>query len=198
MPCNLYPYRMKFEAKSFELKIPDFSEQLLKNHLTLYQGYVTNTNKLLEIINTLILENKNSTPEFAELSRRFAWEFNGMRLHELYFSNLGISNLKPHSKTSQMLKDSFGSFENWEKHFKSLGSMRGIGWILLVYDKEKHNLFNIWVNEHDVGLLSNCEIILVMDVFEHAYMIDYGLKKVDYIESFFKNINWAAVEKRLN
>jgi len=83
MPCNLYPYRMKLEAKSFELKIPDFSEQLLKNHLTLYQGYVTNTNKLLEIINTLILENKNSTPEFAELSRRFAWEFNGMRLHEL-------------------------------------------------------------------------------------------------------------------
>ncbi|MBS3163047.1 superoxide dismutase [Candidatus Woesearchaeota archaeon] len=189
---------MKFEPKIFELKINGLSEQLLKNHLTLYQGYVTNTNKLLDTISVLIKENKTSTPEFAELSRRFAWEFNGMRLHELYFSNLGKNAFDSSSKLSELIKSSFGSFENWEKHFKALGSMRGIGWVLLVQDKESKQLFNVWVNEHDLGLLANSDILLIMDVFEHAFMIDYGLKKADYIETFFKNIDWKAVQKRLN
>ncbi len=187
-----------FQAKNFDslLGIPGLSDTLLKNHFTLYQGYVTNVNKLIDIIHLMVKEGKTSTPEFAEINRRFGWEFNGMRLHELYFANLKRSSSKMDIKLSNTITESFGSLENWEKHFKSLGTMRGIGWVLLVYDTESKKLLNIWVNEHDLGLLADSKILLVMDVFEHSYMIDYGLKKADYIETFFKNIDWSTVEKR--
>jgi len=92
----------------------------------------------------------------------------------------------------------YGSFEQWQKNFIGLGTMRGIGWIVLYYDKQSGEFFNIWINEHDVGHLSGAVPLLVMDVFEHAYMIDYDLKKADYVEAFFKAIDWEAVSERFN
>jgi len=187
---------MNYEIKNFDslLGTNGFSDTLLKSHFTLYQGYVNNTNKL---IGALALMNKAS-PEFAELKRRFGWEFNGMRLHELYFGNLkkGGSSLKKDSKLVKKIIEDFGSYENFEKDFKGTGAMRGIGWVILYYDNIAKKLFNVWINEHDAGHLSGEVPLLVMDVFEHAYMVDYGLKKVDYIESFFKAIDWSIVEKR--
>ena len=190
---------MIYELKNFDhlLGIQGFSDQLLKNHFTLYQGYVTNTNKLAEDLMLMIKEGKTGTPEFAELKRRFGWEFNGMRLHELYFENMKKdgSSLKQSKLMKQIEKD-FGSFENWEKDFRATGAMRGIGWVILYHDNAAGRLFNVWINEHDVGHLSGCIPLLIMDVFEHAYMLDYGLKRVDYIETFFKAIDWNAVEER--
>jgi Fe-Mn family superoxide dismutase len=189
-----------YEAKDYSslLGMPGFSDTLLKNHFTLYQGYVTNTNKLLELLSELAKAGKGSSPEFAELKRRFGWEFNGMRLHEYYFENLGGSGqLNPSSPLAQKLVKEFGSVQNWEADFKAVGAMRGIGWVILYQDDLTGRLFNAWINEHDVGHLSGCRPLLIMDVFEHAFMIDYGLKRADYIQAFFKNIKWEAVEKRL-
>ncbi|NHV99015.1 MAG: superoxide dismutase [Thaumarchaeota archaeon] len=189
-----------YQPKNFEhlLGLKGFSDQLLKNHFTLYQGYVNNTNRLAEALSLLLKEGKTGTPEYAELKRRFGWEFNGMRLHEYYFGNM-VKNGVELDKDSQLYKSisqDFGSYEAWEKDFKGTGAMRGIGWVILYYDPYGGRLFNTWVNEHDVGHLSGATPLLIMDVFEHAYMTDYGLKRADYIEAFFKTIDWKTVEER--
>ena len=175
-----------------------FSETLLKNHFTLYQGYVTNTNKISDILGAMLAEGKTATPEYAELKRRYGWEWNGMRLHELYFGNLGGKGaLDPGSKLGKAVAAEFGSVEKWEADFRAAGAMRGIGWVVLFQDKEGGRLFNQWINEHDAGHLAGAVPILIMDVFEHAFMIDYGLKRADYIAAFFKNVDWKAAEARL-
>lgn len=190
------------ELKSFDhlLGTEGFSDQILKNHFTLYQGYINNTNKLIDSLDALVKEGKTGNSEFAELKRRFGWEFNGMRLHEFYFGNMakGGEEIDKNSELYRKIVEDFGSFENWEKEFKAVGAMRGIGWVILYYDKEGKRLVNSWINEHDVGHMSGAVPLLVMDVFEHAFMLDYGLKRADYIEAFFKSINWVVVIDRFN
>ena len=191
---------MTYAAKDYSklVSMAGFSDALINNHFTLYQGYVTNTNKVLDALDAMVKGDKAATPEFAELKRRLGWEFNGMRLHELYFENLGgSSSLNKDGKLAAKMVESFGSVEGWEKDFRATGAMRGIGWVVLYQDDANGRLINFWVNEHDVANPSGCRPILVMDVFEHAFMLDYGLKRVDYIESFFKNIAWSAAEARL-
>jgi len=191
---------MAYTAKDYNnlVGMEGFSETLLKNHFTLYQGYVTNTNKVLDTLAQMLKDDKASSPEFAELKRRLGWEFNGMRLHEYYFENLGGKNAP--DKTKNVVKnmtEDFGSYEAWEKDFKATGAMRGIGWVALYQDMSNGKLINFWINEHDVAHPAGCNPVLIMDVFEHAFMLDYGLKKADYISAFFKNIDWSAVETRL-
>lgn len=191
---------MFYTAKDYSglIGMPGFSETLLKNHMTLYQGYVTNTNKVLDALAQSLRDGKTGTPEFAELKRRLGWEWNGMRLHELYFDNLGgKAPLDAGGKLAGAIADHFGSREAWEKDFKAVGAMRGIGWAALYHDPASGRLMNFWINEHDVSHPAGCQPLLIMDVFEHAFMIDYGLKRADYIEAFFKSIDWAAVESRL-
>ena len=186
-----------YEAKNYEqlLGIEGFSDSLLRNHFVLYEGYVSNVNKILEFLKTA----ETGTPPFSEIKRRFGWEWDGMRLHELYFGNMGKngSELDKKSAFVKKITEDFGSFEVWEKDFKAIGMMRGIGWVALVRDNETNRLFNVWITEHDGGHLTGSTILLVMDVFEHAYMSDYGLKRVDYVEAFLKAIDWEAVVKRL-
>lgn len=123
-----------YTAKDYSklIGMEGFSETLLKNHFTLYQGYVTNTNKILDSLAQMLKEDKATTPEWAELKRRLGWEFNGMRLHEYYFENLGgKAPLKKDGELGKKLVEEFGSYETWEKAFKAVGSMRGIGWSVL-------------------------------------------------------------------
>lgn len=191
---------MQYSAKDYSglVGMEGFSEAILKNHFTLYQGYVTNTNKVLDTLDQMLKDGKTGLPEFAELKRRLGWEFNGMRLHEYYFENLGgKSGVNRDGKLSKKLAADFGSYEAWEKDFKATGTMRGIGWIALYHDNASGRLINFWINEHDVSHPAGCSPILIMDVFEHAFMIDYGLKRADYIEAFFKNINWPVAEARI-
>jgi Fe-Mn family superoxide dismutase len=120
-----------------------------------------------------------------------------MRLHELYFGNLGSKQaLDNASKTAKCLARDFGSYEIWERDLKAKGMMRGVGWTILYQDNINGNLFNQWINEHEVGHPAGCTPILVVDVFEHAFMIDYGLKRVSYIEAFFGNIDWGIADSR--
>jgi Fe-Mn family superoxide dismutase len=190
---------MAYQAKDYSslIGMAGFSETLLKNHFTLYQGYVTNTNKLMDTLAAMLKDGKTSVPEYSELKRRMGFEFNGMRLHELYFDNLGgKTQADKNSVFARRVAESFGSYEAWEQDYKATGAMRGIGWVVL-YQDWTGALFNAWINEHETGHFAGCSPVLVMDVFEHAYMIDYGLKRADYIGSFFKNINWESVSKRI-
>ena len=191
---------MAYTAKDYGslIGMEGFSETLLKNHFTLYQGYVTNTNKVMDTLSEMAKGGKIGTTEYAELKRRLGWEFNGMRLHEFYFENLGGKGvLNKSGKLGKKLVEEFGSYENWEADFKGVGAMRGIGWAVLYQDPSSGKLINQWINEHDVGHPAGCNPLLILDVFEHAFMIDYGLKRADYIAAFFKNIKWEAVEGRL-
>lgn len=191
---------MAYTAKDYSklIGMEGFSEILLKNHFTLYQGYVTNTNKVLDTLEQMLKGDKAGTPEFAELKRRVGWEFNGMRLHEYYFENLGgKAQIDKAGRLAKKMAEDFGGYEVWEKDFKATGSMRGIGWVVLYQDISNGRLINFWINEHDVSHPAGCIPLLIMDVFEHAFMLDYGLKRTDYIGAFFKNINWQTVEARL-
>lgn len=191
---------MPYAAKDYGALVgmEGFSETLLKNHFTLYQGYVTNTNKLLDLLGQMTAEGKTATPEFAEMKRRLGWEWDGMRLHEFYFENLGGKGaLEPGSRLGKAIAAEFGSVEKWEADFKATGAMRGIGWAALYQDVSGGRLLNSWINEHDTGHPAGGNLILILDVFEHAFMIDYGLKRGDYIAAFFKNVDWKKAEGRL-
>lgn len=190
-----------YAAKNYSslLGMNGFSDALLQMHFKLYEGYVKNTNVLLDKLKTLSDSNQASSVEYAELKRRFGWEFDGMRLHELYFDNLGgKSPIDPKSALSVALAAQFGSFDQWKKDFVATGLMRGIGWVILYYDPQQKKLVNCWINEHDVGHLATSQPILVMDVFEHAYITQYGLDRSKYIDAFFANINWTVVSSRFN
>lgn len=187
---------MNYEPKNFErlLGTEGFSDALLRNHFTLYEGYVSNVNKVYDFLKT----SEVGIPPWNELKRRFGWEWDGMRLHELYFGNMVKEGNILDSKSILMKKivEDFGSFEAWEKDFRATGAMRGIGWVALVCDTDTGRLFNIWVNEHDGGHLAGATILLVMDVFEHAFALDYGIKRADYIAAFWNAIDWNVVAER--
>ena len=190
---------MSYEAQNYEhlLGTPGFSDNLLNAHFKLYQGYVKNTNVAIEKLEAARGEDK-LTPELAELKRRFGWEFNGMRLHELYFGNMSKESVEfdMDSKLAEKIKKDFGSLEAAHKEFIAVGSMRGIGWTILCHDKAGDRLFTTWINEHDLGHLAGATPLLVMDVFEHAFIAGYGMNRADYISAFLKAVDWNEVNRR--
>ncbi len=189
-----------YTAKNFDhlLGTPGFSDTLLKNHFTLYEGYVKNCNLIHDAFGEFKKNDKVGSIEWAEIKRRSAWEYNGMRLHELYFGNMknGGAPLSENSNLHAQLIEKYGSIEAWEKDFRATSAMRGIGWVVLMRDNETQAFRNAWVNEHDVGLCAGMTNLLIMDVFEHAYITDYGIKRADYIDAFMKAIDWSVVESR--
>jgi superoxide dismutase, Fe-Mn family len=194
-------FGQEYEAKDYShlIGMKGFGDRTLKNHFTLYEGYVKNTNLLIKILARYAAENRMSTPQFGALQRRLGWEWDGMRLHELYFGNLGGSGkLVRDSDIYQLIAENFGSIESWKADFIATGLMRGIGWVILYRDPVAGRLFNVWINEHDTGHLAGGTPLLVMDVWEHAYMLDYGLDRRAYIEAFFENIDWEVANDRLH
>lgn len=184
-----------YAAKDYShlLDMKPFSRSLLEMHFKLYEGYVKNANLLLAKIE----QTDPASYEYGALKRRVGWEIDGIRLHELYFENLGgngAPNLQ--SSLSLALIKQFGSFEKWKTDFIATGMMRGIGWSVLYYEPESGRLINQWINEHDVGHLAGGSPILIMDVFEHAYMPQFQLDKKKYIDAFFQNIDWNVAETR--
>lgn len=186
---------MTYIPKKFDhlLGLSGLSDALLTNHFALYEGYVKNTNTLLELLSA----KEPGTPEYSELKRRFGWEWNGMRLHELYFGNMSKETAPiSDGPLKEKIISAYGSLENWQKDFLAAGAMRGIGWVVLTHDAESGELFNTWINEHDGGHLAGTTPLLVMDVFEHAFMLDYGTKRADYLSAFIAAIDWKAIESR--
>jgi len=189
-----------YEAKTYTLQLENFSAEQLEQHYKLYQGYVTQTNGLNDKLKELREAGKLGTPEYNELRRRFGFEYDGMRLHEYYFENLCSETkaLPETGKLGSLLKEEFGSIADWEKDFRATGAMRGIGWAILYQDPLTGRLQNFWITDHEFGHPAGFTPILVMDVWEHAYCVDWKpTERPKYIDAFFKHINWDAVESRL-
>lgn len=190
---------MAYQGQDYSriLGMDGISDNTLQNHFKLYQGYVTNTNTLLEKLDGLLDDGKERTPEFAEMQRRLGFEFCGMRLHEYYFENLkGNGSPDTRAMICQQIEQDFGSFDRWKKDFTAVGAMRGVGWAILFYDTRHNRLINQWITLHQDGILPGVQPLLVMDVWEHAFMLDYATDRPKYLEAFFRNLNWAEVEKR--
>lgn len=187
----------QYQPKDFSRLIgtDGFSDRLLENHFQLYEGYVENTNKALSRMRSAELD------EYAanEVRRRFVWEFNGMRLHEIYFGGMknGGADFHDAPDVKAGVEKEFGSIEKWQRSFEDVGGMRGIGWACLTYDPLVDRFFNTWINEHDAGPLVQTDPIILMDVFEHAFIIDYDLDKQSYMSAFMDAVDWSVAEKRL-
>lgn len=176
------------------------SDDQIAEHLKLYAGYVKQVNTLNEQI-AASGKPSGKDPEFAELTRRLGFEYNGMILHEYYFSNLRkAAEPTPPSGSGlvQALNESFGSVEEWKTGFQAIGDMRGIGWVILFQDPATDRLSNHWITLHQDGVPAGFKPLLVMDVWEHAFMRDYKVTdKAKYVEAFFRNIDWSCIERRL-
>lgn len=192
----------QYQAKNFDHllgKIRGLDDALLKMHFKLYEGYVNNTNSVLQKIQNLTKQGQNKSPEFAGLKRILGWEFDGMLLHEYYFENLGGSQpLVANDPLMIKMVNDFGSYDQWKADFISTGLMRGIGWVVAYIEPKSGRLINEWINEHDFGHIAGGTPIVVMDVFEHAYITQFALDRNKYIEVFFNNVNWDAVSKRFS
>lgn len=199
-PSVTAPVTTKYQVKNYEHLIghvPGLDDALLKMHFKLYEGYVNNTNTILDKLQVLVSTGQNRTPEYAALKRILGWEFDGMLLHEYYFENLGgTTPLDTKDPLYQKMQQDFGGYDQWKLDFVSTGLMRGIGWVVAYVEPKNGRLVNEWINEHDLGHLAGANPVLIMDVFEHAYITQFGLDRNKYIEVFFNNINWEAASKR--
>lgn len=186
-----------YEAKTFALEALDgLSETQISEHLKLYQGYVKNSNALLQKIDLHKQNAEAMAIELSELVRRFWFEFNGMRLHEYYFAQFEKADGSKDS-LKMALEAQYGSFDAWKNQISAMAVMRGIGWVILVQDETNGNLLSIWVSDHELGQLGGQKILFALDVWEHAYTVDYKpTERMKYVEAFWKNLNWQKVEER--
>lgn len=194
-----------YKAKSFDLSdLTGISNETLAMHFKLYEGYVTNTNVLNEKIAGLLKDGELDPANmvvFSELKRRFGFEYNGMVLHEYYFENMQKQGTGDPAKDSAFVKAaeaSFGSYDVWKADFNATGKMRGVGWAAVYQDPSNGEISNHWINLHETGNVAGYKPILIMDVWEHAFIKDYApADRPKYIEAFHANINWDEVNNRL-
>jgi len=195
-----------YTARQFNLSgLNGISDETLEMHFKLYEGYVKETNNLTERIAKFIQDgtvDQEEMPAYSELTRRLGFEYNGMILHEYYFDNLqrggGLGDAERNSRFARAAEASFGTYDIWKADFVGIGKMRGVGWAICYENPSNGRLSNHWITLHETGNVAGYNPILVMDVWEHAYLLDYKpAERPKYIEAFFSNINWAAVDKRL-
>ena len=190
-----------YNVKEFDLPdIGGLSAKQVEAHLGLYAGYVKHVNHLREQIHDLQETDKEKYAyAIMELRRRLGFEFDGMRMHEYYFSQFegGPQDPDTESTFSKMVSEKYGDCEKFLEHFKEVGMSRGIGWTVLYQDPESKTVHTAWVSDHELGQLGGLPIILAMDMWEHAFMVDYlPSEKKEYVDAFLKNVNWQVVEKR--
>jgi Fe-Mn family superoxide dismutase len=194
-----------YQPKQFNLSgLNGISDKTLEMHFKLYEGYVKETNKLTEKISEFLADGKvdqDEMPAYSELTRRLGFEYNGMVLHEYYFGNMKQQGTGDPGNASAFYKtaeESFGSYDIWKADFVGVGKMRGVGWAICYQNPANGRLSNHWITLHETGNVSGFVPVLVMDVWEHAFILDYKpADRPKYIEAFFSNIDWQAVEQRL-
>jgi len=188
-----------YQTQTFAIpELKGISKHAIEEHLKLYGGYVKFSNTILEKIKEYKQDAEKNTYALGELQRRFGFEFNGMRNHEYYFKSLenGAQALDTKSTLRKAIEKEFGSFDAWLADFTNIALTRGIGWAMMYYDRETMRLTHAWVDEHHIGQLDGLAPILALDMWEHAYMIDYvPADKKKYITAFFDNLNWSVIEE---
>lgn len=194
-----------YDVKLFDLHgLVGISDRTLEMHLKLYEGYVKAANQLTAKIGEMLKDGRidqEEMPAYSELTRRLGFEYNGMVLHEYYFENLtkgGARNPDRGSSFLEAVENSFGTYAIWKLDFSSVGKMRGVGWAICYVNPHSGRLSNHWISLHENGNVAGFIPVLVMDVWEHAYLLDYKpSERASYIEAFFANIDWKSVNKRL-
>ena len=194
-----------YKPRQFNLSgLQGISDKTLETHFKLYEGYVKSVNELNEKIAEMLKDGRvdqDEFPAYSELNRRLGFEYNGMVLHEYYFQNLqkqGSGNPASGSNFTKAAEKSFGSYDLWKTDFVGIGKMRGVGWAICYQDPGTGIISNHWITLHEIGNVSGFIPVLVMDVWEHAFILDYApADRPKYIEAFFSNVNWQAVESRL-
>jgi Fe-Mn family superoxide dismutase len=193
-----------YQAKQFNLSgLTGISDETLEMHFKLYEGYVKQTNLLTEKISGFIQEghiDDEAMPAYSELTRRLGFEYNGMVLHEYYFGNMkrgGAGDPERRSAFFKATEKCFGSYGVWKADFVGIGKMRGVGWAICFENPANGRLSNHWISLHEIGNVAGFNPVLVMDVWEHAYLLDYKpAERPKYIEAFFSNVDWNTVEER--
>jgi superoxide dismutase, Fe-Mn family len=194
-----------YQPRQFNLSgLNGISDKTLEMHFKLYEGYVKETNNLTEKISEFLKDGKvdqDEMPAYSELTRRLGFEYNGMVLHEYYFGNMKRQGEGDPNKTAAFhaaAEASFGSYDIWKADFVGVGKMRGVGWAICYQNPANNRISNHWITLHETGNVSGFVPVLVMDVWEHAFILDYKpADRPKYIEAFFSNIDWQAVEQRL-
>jgi len=200
---------MSFEAKSFDLSgVKGISQSALDLHLGLYRGYVKEVNALLEVLQPQESSSTPSTPPDAQklkreaAVRRFPFEYNGVVLHELFFEQLSGAKgdrLERHASLAQAFGEPFGGLDAWRKDFGQLATTRGIGWVMTVREQTGGAVYNTWVDEHQWGTTAGTEVIFLLDLWEHAYLLDFApTERAKYMDAVFANVDWGVVAKRLD
>lgn len=187
-----------FTPKTFQIgPLKGISAKTIEEHLKLYVGYVKNANAVLDNVVEYKKDSEKNAYVLGELMRRFSFEYNGMRNHEVYFSSLegGAVELSDKSGLKKLIVETWGTFELWLTEYKALALTRGIGWAVLWYDRKDGRLLNSWVDEQHLGQLQDCAMVLGLDMWEHSFVADYQPSgKKTYVEDFFANLNWAVIE----
>jgi superoxide dismutase, Fe-Mn family len=195
-----------YKPRQFDLSgLKGISDKTLEMHFKLYEGYVKETNNLSTRIAEFIKDanvDQEEMPAYSELTRRLGFEYNGMVLHEYYFENLkkggDTGDPEPKSKFVKSAEATFGSYDIWKADFVGIGKMRGVGWAICYENPANGRLSNHWITLHETGNVAGFIPILVMDVWEHAFLLDYKpAERPKYIEAFFTNIDWTTVGKRI-
>jgi Fe-Mn family superoxide dismutase len=189
----------QFIAKEFKIPaLKGISEKNIQEHLKLYAGYVKHANLIQDKIAEYKKDMEKNAYALAEVSRRFGFEYNGIRNHELYFSSFegGANALDAKSALAKRIADTWGSLENWQTEFKALAMTRGVGWAILYYDATDDRLLNAWIDEQHLGQLQACTPLVALDMWEHSFVADYQPSgRKNYLEDFFANLNWKVAEK---
>lgn len=189
---------MQFTEQKFTIPpLKGISSKNIEEHLKLYAGYVKHANLILEKVEEMKKDAEKNAYALGEVMRRFGFEFNGMRNHEVYFRSFeGGAKPLGESGLRAAIAERWGSFDLWLAEFKAIALTRGIGWAMLYYDPVSKELLNAWVDEQHLGQLQNCPLILGLDMWEHAFVADYQPSgKKQYVEDFFSNLNWETAEK---
>ena len=200
---------MQFTEKKFNLgELKGISQKTVEEHLKLYAGYVKNSNLLLQKLEEATPGMDFSSPSgqgyayaMSETQRRFGFEYDGMRNHEVYFDSLsdGASPITKDGELEKCIIYLWGSFDNWLARFKAIAMTRGVGWAMLYLDNAEHRLLNAYVEDHQLGQLVGCTPILALDMWEHAFVADYQPSgKKNYVENFFSNLNWKKIEENMD
>lgn len=195
----------RYRARQFDLSgLKGISDKTLETHFKLYEGYVTETNRLMDKIGEFLKDGRvdqEEMAEYSELKRRLGFEYNGMVLHELYFENMKRHGDAMPERGSSFLREAiscFGSFDVWKADFVGVAKMRGVGWSICYQNPANGCLSNHWISLHEIGNVAGFVPLLVLDVWEHAFILDYKpADRPKYIEAFFANLNWEPVEERM-
>jgi Fe-Mn family superoxide dismutase len=202
---GVYCPRMTYTAKNFDLpELKGLSKKQIDVHLALYEGYVKNVNLIMETLKGYAAYGDKASDgdklAIAELRRRLGFEFDGMRMHEYYFDQFvgGPAVANPEGALRKAVSEKYGDWDGFVAHIKEVAGTRGIGWVVVYFDAVGSTVHTAWVNDHELGQLAGLPVLLAVDLWEHAFMIDYlPAEKKNYVEAFLENVNWTVVDGRM-